>query len=68
MVLVAPVGRFGAVREHAMDVDQGVLLPQPVRDLVGLHMDVLVEVDHRLHGHLRVGVATPQADLFGADR
>jgi hypothetical protein len=40
-------------------VGQDGLLAESAADLVGLDVDVLVEVDHGLHGDLGVGVAAP---------
>ncbi len=68
MVGVAALGWFGAVREHAVHVDQGVRVFEPVGGFVGLDMDVPGQVDDRLDGHVRVGVAAPFADLVHADR
>ena len=40
-------GGSGAPGEHAGGVGQDGLFPQPAADLVGLDVDVLVEVDAR---------------------
>ncbi len=49
----------------AMDVDEGGLFGEPVGDLVGGDVDVLVQVDDRLHGDLGLGVGAPVPDLVG---
>ena len=61
-------GGSGAPGEHAGRVGQDGLFAEPAADLVGLDVDVLVEVDHRLHGDLGVGVAAPLPDLLGVHR
>ena len=57
VVDVAAAGRSGAPREHASAVAEDDLLPDPVGDLVRRCRQVGVEVDHRLDGDLRAGVA-----------
>ena len=56
-----PPGRSRAPGEHAGQVDQGDLFRQPVAHLVGVDLDVVVQVDHRLHHHFGVRVPAPRA-------
>jgi len=43
------------------------LFLEPVGDFVALHTDVFIEVDHRLHSDLGVGVGAPSLDLVGGE-
>jgi len=43
------------------------LFAEPVGDLVGVDLDVLGEVDHRLDGDVGVGAGAPGADLLGGE-
>src|SRR6478609_9405630 len=65
VVVVAGLGGAGAPREHTGQVTFGGLVGEPVGDLVLVDMDLLGQVDHRLHDHRGAGDATPGADLVG---
>src|SRR3954469_17557786 len=67
VVAVAPACRPCAPGEDAAAVAQLGLFAEPVGDLVGMHADVLVEVDDGLDGDVGVGVGAPVLDLLGGD-
>ena len=67
MVEVAGGGLAGAAGEAAGVVAQLDPALQPVGDLVGVHRDVVLEVDDRFDGHAG-GLLKPSADLLGTDR
>ena len=60
-VLVGRSRRAGRVHHGNTQVyvAQGDGFGDPVGDLVGLDVDVVGQVDHRLHDHLGVAVAAP---------
>ena len=68
MVVITASGSARAPREHADHVAQIDLVLQPLGGFVGVDVDVLRQVDHRLNAHLGVGVAAPQPHLLGRDR
>jgi hypothetical protein len=67
VVGVAVLGGAGAPREHAGQVPFGGLVGEPVGDLVLVHVQVLGQVEHRLHRHRGAGDTAPGADLVGVD-
>ena len=68
VVAVATSGVAGAPREDTRRVDQSGLFTDPVGDLVGVHVVVVIQVDDRLDDDLGVGVAAPVPDLLDGDR
>src|SRR5689334_25387918 len=67
VVLVAGLGGAGAPGEHACLVAVLGLGGEPVGDLVLADVDVLGQVDDRLHGDACAGGTAPGADLVGVD-
>jgi len=68
VVEVAGACRAGAPGEDAGLVAQDDLFAESVRDLIGVHRDLLVEIDHGLDADLGVGEAAPAGDLVGGDQ
>ena len=67
VVAVGGPGWVGCTRGTRRSRCAAGLFAEPVGDLVALDPVVLVEVDHRLHDHLGVGVGAPGPDLVGGD-
>src|SRR6185295_9287613 len=65
VVVVAGAGLAGAPGEDTGDVAEVGLVLQPLRCLVGVDVEVLGQVQDRLHGDVGVGLGAPAADLGG---
>jgi hypothetical protein len=64
---VAPAGRSEAPGEDAGEVADLGLLREAFGDLIGVDVDVLVEVDDGFDDNRGVGTGAPRADLVGGD-
>ncbi len=67
VVVVAGLRGAGAPGEHTGQVPFGGLVGEPVGDLVLVDVELLGQVDHRLHRHRGAGDTAPGADLVGVD-